>query len=205
MKKNSYTNRAPSTRKNSSGGFTLVEVLMAMLILLVGLLGVASMQIMAIKGNKHALNTTERTTTVNNLMEWLVTFDLTHENLRDNHPDSDDINNHKLTILAGGGLKLEALNNDLATTDLLDTHPPPNVLPDAVTGAEWVVYIRKDTNNDGDFTDDVDFHGYTDTDDTGHTDLVFDSDEEITKKLIEMTVWWEDGGRTEITRIVGSL
>ncbi len=45
-----------------SAGFTLVEVLMAMIILGVALLAMANMQIMSMRGNRHAMKATEKTT-----------------------------------------------------------------------------------------------------------------------------------------------
>ncbi len=71
-----------------SRGFTLIEVLIAMVILMVGLLAMASMQIMAMKGNQHANVTTQRTTAANYYMEWLMALDYDHNNLRDLIPDS---------------------------------------------------------------------------------------------------------------------
>ena len=47
---------------NNERGFTIVEVMVAIAILSVGILGVASMQVSAIRGNHFSDNTTERNT-----------------------------------------------------------------------------------------------------------------------------------------------
>ena len=68
-------------------GFTLLEILIAISFLTVGLLAVASMQIMAIKGNSFAGDVTEATTLAEDRIEWLMTLDYNDGNLDDTNGD----------------------------------------------------------------------------------------------------------------------
>jgi type IV pilus assembly protein PilV len=52
-------------------GFTLLEVMIALVILAVGLLGLASLQIMAIKGNSYGQQLTVASTLAQNQLEQL--------------------------------------------------------------------------------------------------------------------------------------
>jgi len=57
------------------GRFTLIEVIVAISILTVGLLAVASMQSSAIRGNHLGYRVTEATTLAQDRMEWLMMQD----------------------------------------------------------------------------------------------------------------------------------
>lgn len=81
-KKKVYDNRS---------GFTLLEVLIAISILTVGLLGVAQMQIMGIKGNYFSANTTAALTLAEEKMEDLLGKNYTDAELTNgNHPDTNN-------------------------------------------------------------------------------------------------------------------
>jgi type IV pilus assembly protein PilV len=68
---------------NNKNGFTLIEVMIAIVILAIGMLAVAKMQISAVKGNSDAIGFTEATGFAQNKMEELV-------NLAYNDPAVDD-------------------------------------------------------------------------------------------------------------------
>jgi type IV pilus assembly protein PilV len=71
-------------------GFTLLEVIMAVSILTIGLLAVASMQISAMKGNTISMNYTESTEMVQDRVEKLLIRDLSDADLTDT--DGDEVN-----------------------------------------------------------------------------------------------------------------
>ncbi len=75
---------------NSSKGFTLVEVMVAMGIFFIGFLAVAQMQIKSISGNASARMQTEATAVAVDRLERLTYLPY-------NHPDLDELNNpHQL-------------------------------------------------------------------------------------------------------------
>jgi len=71
------------------GGFTILEVLVAISILAVGLLAVATMQISAIRGNALAANLTQATTWGQDKVEELIALPYGHANLQDTDNDLD--------------------------------------------------------------------------------------------------------------------
>jgi len=73
-----------SEKKNSEQGFTLIEALVAIVILTVGLLAVGTMQISAIRGNFMSGNTSIALSLASEKMEDLLNRDF-------NHTDLDDI------------------------------------------------------------------------------------------------------------------
>jgi len=75
----------------NQSGFTLLEVLIAISILTVGLLGVAQMQIMGIKGNYFSGNTTTALTLAEEKMEDLLGKSYSDAELTNgNHPDTNN-------------------------------------------------------------------------------------------------------------------
>lgn len=68
-------------------GFTLLEVLVALLIFSIGLLAAASMQVMAIRGNYHSAALTEASYWATGQMERLLSKDFTDPELQDTDGD----------------------------------------------------------------------------------------------------------------------
>jgi len=68
-------------RKNRDQGFTLIEVLVAIVILTVGLLAVGTMQISAIRGNFMSGNTSIALSLASEKMEDLLNKDFNHADL----------------------------------------------------------------------------------------------------------------------------
>ena len=60
--------------KDNRNGFTLIEIMIAMVVLAIGILGVAKMQLSAIKGNSYASGLTEASTLAQNKMEELMSL-----------------------------------------------------------------------------------------------------------------------------------
>lgn len=65
----------------SEGGFTIIEMIMAISLLSIGLLAIANMQIMAMKGNASARWQAEQTTHAQDKMEELMALAYTHADL----------------------------------------------------------------------------------------------------------------------------
>ena len=80
-------------QKNREQGFTLIEVLVAIVILTVGLLAVGTMQISAIRGNFMSGNTSIALSLASEKMEDLLNKDFNHADLN----DSDSGNNSTLS------------------------------------------------------------------------------------------------------------
>jgi type IV pilus assembly protein PilV len=56
----------------NTGGFTLIETLVAMVILAIALLGIAQMQISAMQGNRSSYDTTEASAAASDMLEQMV-------------------------------------------------------------------------------------------------------------------------------------
>jgi prepilin-type N-terminal cleavage/methylation domain-containing protein len=74
------------TNKNENG-FTMIEILAAMLVFAIGILAVGQMQVTAIKGNSFASGLTEATTLAQDKMEELIMLGYTHGDLNDTDGD----------------------------------------------------------------------------------------------------------------------
>lgn len=70
--------------QTTENGFTLLEVMIAIVILLVGLLGAASMQISSIQWNSKASHLTEATNVGLNQVEQIMSWDFNDTRLADN-------------------------------------------------------------------------------------------------------------------------
>ncbi|MBI5050265.1 MAG: prepilin-type N-terminal cleavage/methylation domain-containing protein [Nitrospirae bacterium] len=83
---------------NSSAGLTLIEVLIALTVLAIGLLGVAMMQLMSISGGLFSREMSIATELGQDLIEKVKTYEYT-ESTTDNalaagsHPDATDVTN----------------------------------------------------------------------------------------------------------------
>jgi len=63
------SNLAFSTNKLKQSGFSLIEIMVAALVLSIGVLGVASLQIIGLKGNQHSYMKQQAMSVVQNLTE----------------------------------------------------------------------------------------------------------------------------------------
>jgi len=77
-------------RKSKDEAFTLIEVLIAIVILMVGLLAVGTMQISAIRGNFMSGNTSIALSLASEKMEDLLSKDFNHTDLSDSAPGNNN-------------------------------------------------------------------------------------------------------------------
>ncbi len=91
---------------NGQKGFTILEVLVAISILTVGLLAVASMQVSAIRGNHLSANVTCALALAEDKMEYLLGRDYNDASLQ------DKIAGNSLDAIASGSVDYEELNID---------------------------------------------------------------------------------------------
>ncbi len=74
--------------KTVEAGFTLVEVIIAIFLLTVGILGMASMQVMALQGNSFAGNISESNALCQYKIEELMSLPYDHADLEDLNADA---------------------------------------------------------------------------------------------------------------------
>lgn len=152
--------------KKSIKGFTLIEVLIAMLILAVGLLGLAGMQARSIRANLSAYNRSQATQLAYNMADRMRA-NTTEARKYNNFPPSIYATvlavNAGLqagcTAIAGGCTPVQMARNDLAEWNILLTNPTNNrdlnALPNGTTGGITVagtiytISIFWDDNRDG--------------------------------------------------------
>ena len=72
LKKNHRRYKTENSRNTNQGGFTLIEVLVAVSILAFGILAVGSMQVTSIKQNAHANQVTEASVLARDRLEKLM-------------------------------------------------------------------------------------------------------------------------------------
>ena len=82
-----YLSTAIIKKGHNEKGFTLLEVIVAISILTIGLLAIASMQVSAIRGNASAYGITEATSWASDQIEKLTVLPYDHADLQD--PDGD--------------------------------------------------------------------------------------------------------------------
>lgn len=110
-------NDVKKMQSRGSRGFTLLEVLIAVVILAVGLLAIAQMQIISIRFNAQGRDMTEATTLAMDTLEYLKSLPFNNADLA----DSDGANNGDLT--------------DTANVDHADPNNP--VDPQGIAGGRY--------------------------------------------------------------------
>ncbi|WDN87650.1 hypothetical protein BuS5_00618 [Desulfosarcina sp. BuS5] len=78
--------------KKNQSGFTLIEVLIGMTVFAIGILGVAAMQLSAIKGNSYSSHLSEASTISQDKIEELILLNYDDHVLFDDDGDDDDYN-----------------------------------------------------------------------------------------------------------------
>ena len=77
--------------------FSLIEVLIGLVILAIGLLAVAGMQVTSVRGNYSSNNVTQATYIAQSRLEFLKTLDITSDKLKQGDYDPDPFNG-KVTV-----------------------------------------------------------------------------------------------------------
>jgi len=77
--------------KLNQKGFTLIEILIGLLILAIGLLGIAVMQINSVKGGSFGNNMTQASTLAQDKLEYLKNLSYTDSNLNSGQHDEGTI------------------------------------------------------------------------------------------------------------------
>lgn len=97
---------------NNNNGFTLIEVMIAIVVLTIGLLGAAAMQLSSVNGNAHASNMTEATNLALDQIENILSWDFNDVRLADN----ENVNFQRMGILGVIGPGNNTINtvNDVA-------------------------------------------------------------------------------------------
>ena len=85
-----HLSRTVIEKRWNEKGFTLLEVIVAISILTIGLLAVASMQVSAIRGNASAYGITEATSWASDQVEKLMVLPYDHSELVDTDGDGTD-------------------------------------------------------------------------------------------------------------------
>lgn len=131
-----------SEKHNLESGFTLIEVLIALTIFAVGLLALASMQIMSIRGNSTSQRITCSTAAAEGVMEWLLSLPANHTLFDADEPGAPVDNppfdaNGKLSLEGGGELTL---------TYSIDTTPPLGTGATSFPGSVVQIKVSADSS-----------------------------------------------------------
>lgn len=124
-------------RQKNCNGFTLIEVLIALAIFSIGILGVAKMQISAINGNAGARKYNEAAAFAQGQMETLMSLDFTDDINNDNA--SSDLADNGYTVFQDGGYTIKwkvTGTTDLAPADGVIDLKQINVVVDDPRGEE---------------------------------------------------------------------
>jgi type IV pilus assembly protein PilV len=86
-------------QSHNDAGFTLIEVLIALMVFSIGILGISLMQLQAIRGNSVANHLTEATVFGSDQIEQMLSWDYDDNRLSDNNaytmPDGNPADGHQ--------------------------------------------------------------------------------------------------------------
>lgn len=89
-------------QRHSDAGFTLIEVLIALAILSIGILGVSLMQLWAINGNSRANHLTAATVFGSDQIEQMLSWDYNDDRLKPNNNKTYTLPDDTTSITADG-------------------------------------------------------------------------------------------------------
>jgi type IV pilus modification protein PilV len=89
-------------QSHNDAGFTLIEVLIALMVFSIGILGISLMQLQAIRGNSVANHLTEATVFGSDQIEQMLSWDYDDDNLKSNNNYTYTLPDGTTTITADG-------------------------------------------------------------------------------------------------------
>ncbi|MBW2063681.1 MAG: hypothetical protein JRJ03_01990 [Deltaproteobacteria bacterium] len=120
----SFAKRGGESREEilkKQGGSLLVEVIVAISILAVGLLGIASMQVSSIRGNSTAMSVTEASCLSADRLEKLMSLPYSHSDLSaGNHADPSPPAGYTITWSVTDDFPLQGTKTVIVTTTWID-------------------------------------------------------------------------------------
>ncbi len=140
----------------NNNGFTLIEVMIAIMVLTIGLLGAGAMQLSSTKGNANACDMTEATNLALNQIESISSWDFNDARLTDNDQSDTNaappaVNFQRVGILGpiGPGNNLMRPINDVADnsttfedyTVYWDVTPRMDIVTGVQLGLDTQIYV----------------------------------------------------------------
>ena len=112
---------------NNRSGFTLVELVVAILIFGIGICGIAKMQYVAVRGNAYAMRLSQATNAAENRMEWLMGLNYDAAELGGNLGVNSTAYRHLDEVEVDGVVNESVVT---CTANDYDNPNPPGVNPD---------------------------------------------------------------------------
>lgn len=95
--------KGPVMKIQEESGFTLLEIIMAISVLTIGLLAVASMQATALKGDRFAYSRTEGATLAQDKLEEFIALPFTDPRLADGYTETDTSGQYTVSVSVANG------------------------------------------------------------------------------------------------------
>ncbi|MCD6321462.1 MAG: prepilin-type N-terminal cleavage/methylation domain-containing protein [Clostridiales bacterium] len=177
--------------KKNQSGFTLIEILIAVTVFAIGILGVAIMQLSAIKGNSYASHLSEASTITQNKIEELILLNYDNHVLFDDDGDGveDDDNDG---VNDGNGTNQDTDGNGVDDDD-------EGTYVDGVKDF-GLNHTNKNKNKPGETPDETNqSNGVTGVQYTTFCNIAVNQPIQNTKTISIITTWTEKGAPKKVT------